>query len=606
MFQDFEATTRPGDGPPRLAALRTALAHAGLEGWICPRADAHQGEYVAPCDERLAWLTGFTGSAGFVIVLPDRAGLFVDGRYRVQARLQCAAPITPVHWPETSAAEWLRGACPNGARIGFDPWLHTPVEIERLECALAGSGVTLQRSANPIDRLWTDRPGPPQGEIMIHPPELAGESLAAKCARLAETLQGAGQRAAVLTQPDSIAWLLNIRGRDLPRLPVLRAFAILHVGGHVTLFVDESRLNAALRRHFDGIVTPRPPEALEPALRTLEGPVRLDQASAPLRIADILTEAGIATSPGADPCSLPKARKNSAELAGIRAAHRRDGAAMARFLCWLDTRVQALLADPDATLTEIDIARALEAERLATGALVDLSFDTIAGSGPNGAIVHYRVTHSSNRALRPGDLILIDSGAQYRDGTTDITRTIAVGPAGVTESMTFTRVLKGMVAMSRVRFPRGVAGAHLDSLARYALWLAGQDYDHGTGHGVGAFLSVHEGPQRLSRQGRVTLDEGMILSNEPGYYREGAFGIRIENLIAVRKAPPLADADARDWLDFETLTLVPIDRRLIRTDMLDGPERAWIDAYHERVRHEIGPELDGAARLWLDRVTAPL
>ncbi len=601
MFQSFTATTRPEDGPPRLAALREALARAGLDGWLCPRADAHQGEYVAARDERLAWLTGFTGSAGFAIVLPDRAGLFVDGRYRVQARLQCAPDFTPVPWPDTKPADWLRDACPNGAVIGFDPWLHTPAEITRLETALAGSGVTLQRAANPIDALWTDQPAPPRSPVERHPEAMAGDRLAAKCTRIAETLRTDGQRAAVLSLPDSIAWLLNIRGRDLPRLPVVQAFAIIHDGASVTLFVDEARLPPEVLTQFGGIVTPRPPEALEPALRTLDGPVRLDRDTAPLRIADILTEAGIAISPGADPCLLPKACKTEAELAGARAAHHRDGAAVTRFLCWLDTAITA-----GTPLTEIDLVRRLEAERRATGALEDIAFDTIAGAGPHGAIVHYRVTDASNRALRTGELMLIDSGGQYRDGTTDITRTIAVGPPGVAEAEAFTAVLQGLIALSRTRFPRGLNGAHLDALARAPLWRTGRDFDHGTGHGVGSFLSVHEGPQRLSRAGTTKLQAGMIVSIEPGYYRDEAFGIRIENLVAVREGARPDGGDARDWLEFETLTLAPIDRRLIRTELMSADERAWVDAYHARVAEALGPALDPATRDWLDVATAPL
>ncbi len=603
MLQSFSATTRPEDGPPRLRALRAALQAAGLDGWLVPRADLHQGEYVAPCDERLAWLTGFTGSAGFAIVLPDRAGLFVDGRYRVQARQQCPPEITPVPWPETPPADWLRAACPNGAVIGFDPWLHTPDEITKLENGLQGSGVTLARRPNAIDPLWTDRPAPPAARAWLHPDATAGQTSAAKRARIAETLRKAGERATILTQPDSLCWLLNMRGADLPRLPVVQALGIVHADGRVDLFAQPAKFE---RLALGDGVQLRPPEAFEPALRTLTGPVRLDKASAPLRVLDILQEAGIATQFQPDPCLLPKARKTEAELAGARAAHLRDGAAVVEFLCWLDAEAARLSADPTHSLSEIDIARHLEACRRQSNELVDLSFDTIAGSGPNGAIVHYRVTEASNRTLIPGDLMLVDSGGQYRDGTTDITRTIAIGPAGALEATCFTRVLQGMIALSRARFPRGVAGGHLDALARYPLWLAGQDYDHGTGHGVGAFLSVHEGPHRISRISQVPLDEGMLLSNEPGYYREGAFGIRIENLLAVRAGSPPEGGDARDWLEFETLTLAPIDRRLILAEMLTEPERAWIDSYHARVQAALAPLLSDPARRWLAQACEPL
>jgi Xaa-Pro aminopeptidase len=603
MFQTYTATTSPADGPPRLRTLRSALSALGVQGYLVPRADAHQGEYVAPCDERLAWLTGFTGSAGFCIVLPDRAGLFVDGRYRVQARLQCAPEFTPVNWPETKPADWLRAACPNGAVIGFDPWLHTPDEIDTLQKGLKGSSITLRRLPNQIDPLWTDRPAPPLARAFAQPEALAGQSSAAKRTQIAQALSDAGQSATVLTQPESLCWLLNIRGADLPRLPVVQAFGILHADGRVDLFTHEVKFE---RLTLDDGVTLRPPEAFEPALRTLIGPVRLDKGTLPLRVLDLLKEAGVETAFMQDPCLLPKARKTEAELAGARAAHLRDGAAMVEFLCWLDAQAEKLVSDPAHVLTEIEIARQLEAMRVRSNELVDLSFDTIAGSGPNGAIVHYRVTEDSNRRLLPGDLMLVDSGGQYRDGTTDITRTIAIGPVGALEAECFTLVLQGMIAISRARFPRSVAGGHLDALARYPLWLAGRDYDHGTGHGVGAFLSVHEGPQRLSRISTVPLAEGMILSNEPGYYLEGRFGIRIENLIATRKGAVPNGGDARDWLEFETLTLAPIDRRLIRADRLTPDERAWLDAYHARVLTLLRPLVSDVAGFWLEQACAPL
>ncbi|TQM92509.1 aminopeptidase P family protein [Roseinatronobacter monicus] len=603
MFQTFTASTRPQDGPPRLAALRARLQAEGGDGYLLPRADAHQGEYVAACDERLAWLTGFTGSAGFCIVLQDRAGLFVDGRYRVQARLQCASEFTPVNWPETLPANWLRDACPEGAEIGFDPWLHTPSEIEALQDGLKGSGITLRRMTNQIDPLWTDRPAAPMAPARRYPNALAGNSSQEKRANLAKALASDGQRAAVLTQPDSICWLLNIRGADLPRLPVMQGFAIVHDDGRVDLFTAPSKCEAL---EWDSGVHIRPAEAFAPALRTLSSPVRLDKSTVPVAIVDLLRESSIEIAFAQDPCLMPKARKSEAELASARAAHLRDGAAMAEFLCWLDGQAAEMLAQPDHALTEIDIARALEQFRADTGALEDISFDTIAGSGPNGAIVHYRVTEDTNRRLLPGDLMLVDSGGQYLDGTTDITRTIAIGPVGTREVECFTRVLQGMIAISRARFPRGVAGSHLDSLARYPLWLAGQDYDHGTGHGVGAFLSVHEGPQRLSRAGTVPLKEGMILSNEPGYYREGEFGIRIENLVAVRKGAAPKGGDDRDWLEFETLTLAPIDRRLVQVSMLSADERAWLDAYHSRVATLLLPLVCATTSVWLQEACKPI
>ena len=602
-LQGFAATTTPEQGPPRLAALREAMAAEGLSGFIVPRTDAHQGEYVADCDDRLAWLTGFTGSAGFVIVLAGRAGLFVDGRYRVQARTQTAPDFDIVHWPEVKPGNWLREALAEG-RVGFDPWLHTADEIAKIEAALADHPVALVPVPNLIDRIWEDRPAPPRGRASAHPLDLAGEGAAEKRARIAEALRKAGQRAAVLTLPDSICWLLNIRGADIARNPVVQAFAVLHDNGGVALFADAAKFDAGLRAHLGDGVSLHPPAGFLPALRRLAGPVRVDRASAPLAVRRELDTAGVAAEWGGDPCQLPKARKNPAELAGIRAAHLRDGAAMAEFLCWVDTQAEAVLAGT--TVTEIDVVRALEGFRRASGMLHDLSFETICGAGPNGAIVHYRVTEATNRALGPNELLLVDSGGQYRDGTTDITRTVAIGDPGAEARATFTRVLRGMIAVSRLRWPRGVAGSHIDAIARYPLWLAGQDYDHGTGHGVGAFLSVHEGPQRLSRLSDVPLEAGMVLSNEPGYYREGAFGIRIENLVAVIPAPPLDGADAREMLAFETLTFAPIDRRLIDPSALDTAEREWLNAYHAEVREKIGPLVSEPARAWLMAATAPV
>ena len=600
MFQSFVDTARPEQGPPRLAALRQVMATEGLAGWLVPRADAHQGEYVAPGDERLAWLTGFTGSAGFCIVLADIAGLFVDGRYGAQARAQVdTGHFTPIDWPATRPAPWLRKHLPTGGVVGFDPWLYTPAQIETLENALAGSNITLQPGENLVDRAWPDRPAPPQGAIRVYPEEFAGESHAAKRARLAGGLREAGQTAAVLTLPDSIAWLLNIRGSDIPRNPVPHAFAILHDSGQVTLFADAAKIDDGVRAHLGDEVSIRPPAAFLPGLRTLTGPVRLDKASVPLAVAQQLQEAGVPVAWGDEPCILPKACKTPAEIAATRGAHLRDGAALCEFLAWFD-------AQPPGSLTEIDVVTRLEAERSATGELLDISFDTIAGSGPHGALAHYRVTESSNRRIMDGDLLVLDGGGQYLDGTTDITRTLPVGRVGADERAAYTRVLQGMIAISRVRWPRGLAGRDLDALARYPLWLADQDYAHGTGHGVGVHLCVHEGPQRLSRQGEVPLEPGMIISNEPGYYREGAFGIRIENLLVVTRVEPLAGGDGATQLAFETLSFVPIDRRLIDVGMLDPAERAWLDAYHATCAERIGPRLSPGARKWLQAATAPL
>ncbi|WP_135503518.1 aminopeptidase P family protein [Roseovarius aestuariivivens] len=600
-FQSFTATTRPETGPPRLAALRDELARAGLDGFLVPRADAHQGEYVAPCDDRLAWLTGFTGSAGFCIALNDRAGLFVDGRYTAQARAQCDGDsFTVVDWPATRPAAWLQSALPEGGELGYDPWLYTPDQLAAYEAGLASTGITLRPVENLIDRIWPDRPDPPQGAVRVYPDALAGQSHDDKRARLAETLVAAGQTAAVITLPDSIAWLLNIRGSDIPRNPVPHGFAILHADGAVDLFMAEAKLSDTVRAHLGDAVHLHAPDLFGEALAALTGPVRLDRGSVPQWVADRLDEAGVDRQWGEDPCELPKARKTPAEISATREAHLRDGAAMCEFLAWYD-------AQSPGSLTEIDVVKKLESCRRATGKLLDISFDTIAGSGPNGALPHYRVSEDSNRVLHPGELLVLDSGGQYEDGTTDITRTLPVGDVtGPAERAAFTRVLKGMIAISRLRWPRGLAGRDLDAIARYHLWLADQDYAHGTGHGIGVHLCVHEGPQRISRASEVPLDPGMILSDEPGYYREGAFGIRIENILVVTPADPVAGGDGRDMLAFETLNFVPIDRRLIDTDLLDDPERAWIDAYHAACRTKIAARLSPEAQAWLDAATAPL
>lgn len=594
MFQTFETTARPEQGPPRLAALRAEIGRAGLDGFLVPRADAHQGEYVAPRDERLAWLTGFTGSAGFCAVLGDVAGVFVDGRYRTQVKAQVADVYTPVPWPDTALADWLRERLPRGGRVGFDPWLHAAGQIAATRDKLGGSGVELVRSDNLVDRIWEDQPPPPAAPARAHPVAFAGETSESKRNRLAEELCRAGQRAAVITLPDSIMWLLNIRGSDIPRNPVAHGFAILHDDARVDLFMAAEKLDG-LAAHLGDKVTVA--EGFLDALGRLDGPVRVDVASVPQIVADALGDRAV---DGGDPCALPKARKNAAEIAGAAAAHLRDGAAVTELLAWLD-------AQPPGSVTEIAVVTRLENLRRRDNALRDISFDTIAGTGPNGAIMHYRVTGESDRRLEAGQLLVLDSGGQYLDGTTDITRTIAIGAAGSDERAAFTRVLKGMIAMSMLRWPRGLAGRDIDCVARLPLWAAGQDFDHGVGHGVGAYLSVHEGPQRLSRLSHVPLEPGMILSNEPGYYREGAFGIRIENLVVAEEAPPLPGGDAgRAMLRWRTLTHAPIDRRLILPDLLTTAERGWLDAYHRQVAERIGPLVGAGTRAWLGAATAPL
>lgn len=596
MFQSFEVTARPEQGPPRLAGLRAEIARDGLDGFVVPRADAHQGEYVAAHDDRLAWLTGFTGSAGFCAVLAGCAGVFVDGRYRTQAKAQLAAEFTPLDWPGIQLSAWLRRHLSGGGRIGFDPWLHTGRQIARLERDLAGTGIEMVRHDNLIDRIWTGQPPPPLNPAVAHPLELAGESSGAKRARLARGLREAGRKAAAITLPDAIMWLLNIRGCDVPRNPVAHGFAILHADGRVDLFMAAAKL-VRLRDHLGPEVTRLDPGDFLTRLAGLVGPVQVDPGSAPLAVMDAL---GDRADPAGDPCALPKARKNAVEIAGSAAAHLRDGAAMVELLSWLD-------AQPAGSIRETAVVARLEAARRRDDRLRDISFDTIAGSGPNGAVIHYRVSEQTDRVLADGDLLVLDSGGQYLDGTTDVTRTIAIGTIGASERAAFTRVLQGMIAMSRLRWPVGLAGRDIEAVARVPLWAAGQDFDHGTGHGVGAYLSVHEGPQRLSRLGEVALEAGMILSNEPGYYREGAFGIRIENLMVVEPAPaPTGGDDKRAFLCWRTLTFVPVDRRLIDTARLTTAERDWLNDYHAQVAERIGPRVSSAALAWLTAATAPV
>ena len=596
MFQTFEVTARPEQGPPRLAALRDEMRKEELDGFLVPRADAHQGEYVAARDDRLAWLSGFTGSAGFCAVLETIAGMFIDGRYRTQVKSQVAQDFTPVAWPETHLGDLLKDTMPDGGIVGFDPWLHTPGQIEELERKLEGSKVTLRQCDNLVDRVWEDQPDAAMAPAKIHPLEFAGEAHRDKRKRLGKGLAEVGQSAALITLPDSLCWLLNLRGADIQRNPVVQGFCVLEADAHVHLFINPEKV-CGLEEHLGPDVTVHPESALVPFLQKMDGPVRVEKATAPVCLADALGEKAVW---GVDPCSLPKACKNAAEIEGSAAAHLRDGAAVCATLAWLSAQT------PD-TITEIDVVKKLEAFRRNDNALQDISFETIAGTGPNGAIMHYRVTEETDSKLEQGQLIVLDSGGQYLDGTTDITRTIAIGDPPQDAAEAFTRVLKGMIGMSRLRWPKGLAGRDLEAIGRLPLWMAGQDFNHGLGHGVGAYLSVHEGPQRLSRMSTVPLEPGMILSNEPGYYREGAFGIRIENLIVVCEAPDLPGGDAdRDMLCWRTLTFAPVDRHLIVTAMLNDDERAWLNAYHSEVFDKIAPRVEDATRQWLQAATAPI
>ena len=604
MFQNFEPPAGSADSAARLAALRESLARSGFDGCLVPRADAHQNEMVAPRDERLAWLTGFTGSAGLAIVLAETAALLVDGRYTLQAGRQVdAAAFDVVASHVTSAEAWLRAEAGEGQVIGYDPWLHGRAELERLSRAAEAAGASLKPvKANPIDRLWQDRPAAPMGAVRRHPDDLAGVTAGDKRARLAETLAREGIDAAVLTRPDSIAWLLNIRGSDLAHVPVALGFAVLHSDASVDLYIHPDKFDGPVAEALGEAVRIREPERFEAGLDALSGRrVRLDARSCAVAVADRLEAAGATCDWGEDPCLAPKAVKTGAEIAGMRAAHHRDGVAMVRFLHWLDGQAAAG-GSPD----EIAIAERLEAFRRDTGCLQDISFDTICGAGPHGAIVHYRVNRETNRTLSPGEILLVDSGGQYPDGTTDITRTIAYGPVEEAARRPFTLVLKGMIALATARWPEGLTGRDLDPLARAALWRAGFDYDHGTGHGVGAALDVHEGPVSISRRSdKVALRPGMILSDEPGYYREGAFGVRLENLVVVT-APEDPDGGDREMLGFETLTLCPFDRRLLVPELMTAAEIAWLDGYHARVAEALAPELAPEARAWLEAACAPM
>ena len=608
MFQSFDALTDPAQGADRVARLRARLAEAGLDGFLVPRADEHQGEYVPEGAERLRWLTGFTGSAGAALVTRERAVLFVDGRYTLQAAAQVdGATFAIESLINNPPATWLAANAGPGAAIGYDPWLHTIAEAERLRAALDKAGGRLVAVAeNPIDAIWIDRPAPPAKKIEIQPHGFAGELAADKIARLAAGLAAEGADHAVLTDPSSLAWLFNIRGGDVPHTPLALGFAILAAEGLPDLFLSLAKLTIETAAYLNQLATVLEPAALEGRLAALAAQgarIAFDPALAADRLRMVVEDNGGAIIRLADPASLPRAVKNAAELTGARAAHRRDGAAMVRFLHWLDMQEAG-------GVDEIGAVTALEGFRRAVGEetqmkLRDIAFDTISGAGPNGAIVHYRVTTQTNRALGAGELFLVDSGAQYQDGTTDITRTVAIGAPSAEMRERATLVLKGLIALSTLRFPAGTRGSDIDALARHALWQAGLDYAHGTGHGVGSFLAVHEGPQRIAKTGSQKLLTGMILSNEPGYYRQGHYGIRLENLIVVEEAASIPGGEIA-MHGFETLTLAPFDRRLIRTGLLTPGERAWLDAYHARVLAEIGPLVDGPVLAWLEAATAPL
>jgi Xaa-Pro aminopeptidase len=601
-FQTFDDSSERAYSAARVAALRAELKRRGLDGFLVPRADRQQNEYLPSGHERLAWLTGFTGSAGFAIVLADRAVLFTDGRYTVQAQAQTDDKIFAIeHLVDNPPEQWLERNLKSGAKIGYDPWLHTTKRAERLKKACATVGAELVAvDENPIDALWQDRPAPPKGAVTLRDIKLAGESAPDKLKRVRAEIARLRADALVVSNPQNVAWAFNIRGSDVAHTPLALAFALVRREGRPSLYVDAAKLDNKTRHALEDVANVREPDALANDLAMFKDKtVRLDQASAADALTHLLTEHGAKPTRGSDPIAPMKAVKNKAEIAGMRAAHKRDGAALVRFLAWLDAEA------PKSKLTEIDAVKALESFRRDNGKLKDVSFPTIAGAGPNAAIVHYRVTTASNRRLGKNQLFLVDSGAQYEDGTTDVTRTVAIGKPTAEMRDRFTRVLKGHIAIATAVFPETTTGAQLDPLARAALWQAGLDYDHGTGHGVGSYLSVHEGPASISKRGNEPLRRGMILSNEPGYYKTAAYGIRTENLVLVIAEPEPVGAE-KPLNAFETLTLAPIDRRLIDGRMLDDKEGRWLDSYHARVRQVIGPLVDAKTRKWLKAATAPL
>ncbi len=593
----------------RLAALRKELERQGLDGFVIPISDEHLSEYVGAYAQRLAWLTGFGGSAGTAAVLRDKAAIFVDGRYTLQVRDQVDGRLYEYKSvPQDKLADWLAENAAEGAKIGFDPWLHTSGWVKATAKALEKVGAELVPvEANPVDAVWQDRPEPSSAPAFVQDDALAGRSSADKRAEVGEWLKAEKLDAAVISALDSVAWLLNVRGSDVDRTPVALSYVIAHADGTADWFIAPGKVSPEVAAHLGNAVRVRPRDTFTAALAELSGKrVAADPDRSVAAIFTALEAAGAEVVRATDPVVLPKAIKNEAERAGHRAAQARDGAAVARFLHWLSVE------GPKGTVDELSAAARLHEFRKDTGDLRDLSFDTISGAGPNGAIVHYRVSEETNRRLDPDSVYLVDSGGQYADGTTDITRTVWIGPGEPPAEVKdrFTRVLKGHIALAVQTFPQGTTGSQLDTLARQFLWQAGLDYAHGTGHGVGAFLAVHEGPQRIAkpRGGQAGTEQelmaGMILSNEPGYYKTGEYGIRIENLVLVE--PREIDGGEGEWLGFETLTLAPIDRRLVDRTLLNEAEVAWWNAYHARVREVLAPRIEGAALAWLEQACAPL
>ena len=604
MRQHFDETAGRSYASRHVPLIRAAMKSQGLDAWIVPHADEYQNEYLPPANERLAWATGFTGSAGTAVIFAEEAALFVDGRYTLQSHDQVDTSVFEIRsLIDGGPPAYLEAKATRGRVVGYDPRLHSPAELELLETAVRKAGGRLEpASANPLDAAWSaERPAPPMAPVVAHPLQYAGEASADKRRRAAAALSGHGADAALLTAPASIAWLFNVRGGDVQRSPLALGQAILNKDGSARLFLAPPKITGELAGWLGGGVRLEAPEALPAALADFKGRrLLLDPAQSSSWYFDTARALGIEVVRGDDPCTLPRACKNAVEIAGAKAAHLRDGAALTCFLHWLDTEPRLLELD------EIDVVERLEAFREGTGVLKDLSFDTIAGAGSNGALPHYRPTRRLAQRVAAGTLLLVDSGAQYLDGTTDVTRTVAVGMPAAEMRERFTLVLAGHLALARARFPAGTSGSALDALARAPLWARGFDYDHGTGHGVGAYLGVHEGPQRISKvPSAVALCPGMIVSNEPGYYKPGHYGIRIENLQFVTEPQPIAGGE-RPMLGFETLTFAPIDRRLIVRELLSEPERAQLDEYHARTLQLIGPRVPDDVRSWLAAACGPI
>ena len=603
MRQSFDETTSPSFGAKHLPLVRAAMAQQGLDGFLVPHEDEHQNEYLPAANDRLGWLTGFTGSAGAGVVMKDRAAVFADGRYTVQVRAQVDADQFEIlDLVEGGVPAYLEKA-PSGAVIGYDPRLHSPDALATLKRAAAKAGASLKPiDSNPVDAAWAEaRPAQPAAPVVPHQDRYSGESSASKRRRIAEAVAAAGADAVVLTAPSSIAWLFNVRGGDVIRSPLPLAQAILAANGTAMLFLDPAKVTNELPGWLGDDVTLMAPGELGQALEGMKGfKVLVDPAQSSAWYFDRLDLVGATVVRGMDPCALPRAAKNAVEIEGSRQAHIRDGAALSRFLHWVDTVAQVELPD------ERGVVEALERFREETGALKDLSFDTIAGVGPNAALPHYKPVTRTIRKMEPGSLLLVDGGGQYLDGTTDVTRTMAIGEPSADQRRMFTLVLKAHIAMAVIRFPVGTSGHQLDALARAPMWMAGHDYDHGTGHGVGSYLGVHEGPQRIAKAVNTqALLTGMILSNEPGYYREGHWGIRIETLQVVTAPEPIPGGE-RPMHGFEQLTFAPLDRKLIDVAALTADERAYVDAYHAETLAKVGPLLDGEAKAWLEAQCAPL